>query len=146
MENIGNFRGFLNFTVEQNLNGIPIGNMIGHRMEAGGRRELPNGEQREARDNPLYLIETLCVLSCFSCVQLFAALDCRPTGSSVQGILQTRVLEWVIIPFSRGSSQPRDWPCTSSVSCISSRFFTAKPSGKPGQIVVLVVELCWIHA
>ena len=146
MENVGNFRGFLNFTVEQNLNGIPIGNMIGHRMEAGGRRELPKGEHREARDNPLYLIVTLCVLSCFSCVRLFAVLNCRPPGSSVQGILHARVLEWVIIPFSRGSSQPRDWTCISSVSCIASRFFTAKPLGKPGQIVVLVVEHCWIHA
>ena len=108
MENVGNFRGFLNFTVQQNLNGIPIGNMIGHRMEAGGRIELPKGEQREARDNLLYLIVTLCVLSYFSCARLFAALDCGPPGFSVQGILQARVLEWVIIPFSRGSSQPRD--------------------------------------
>ena len=63
MENVGNFRGFLNFTVEQNLNGIHTGDMIGHRMEAGGRKELPKGEQREARDEPLYQIVTLCVLS-----------------------------------------------------------------------------------
>ena len=44
-----------------------------------------------------------------------------PPGSSVHGILQARILEWVAIPFSRGSSQPRDqtW-----VSCIAGRFFT----------------------
>jgi hypothetical protein len=42
-------------------------------------------------------------------------------GSSVHGILQARILEWVAIPFSRASFQPRDqtW-----VSCIIGRFFT----------------------
>ena len=35
-------------------------------------------------------------------------MDCSPPGSSVPGILQARILEWVAIPFSRGSSQPRD--------------------------------------
>ena len=41
-------------------------------------------------------------------VQLFATLWTVP-GSSVHGILQARILEWVAIPFSRGSSWPRDW-------------------------------------
>ena len=36
-------------------------------------------------------------------------MDCSPPGSSVLGILQARILEWVPIPFSRGSSQSRDW-------------------------------------
>ena len=35
-------------------------------------------------------------------------MDCSPPGSSVHGILQARILEWVAMPFSRGSSQPRD--------------------------------------
>ena len=35
-------------------------------------------------------------------------MDCSLPGSSVHGILQSRILEWVAIPFSRGSSQPRD--------------------------------------
>ena len=35
-------------------------------------------------------------------------MNCSLPGSSVHGILQTRILEWVAIPFSRGSSQPRD--------------------------------------
>ena len=48
-------------------------------------------------------------------------MDCNLAGSSVHGISQGRVLEWVAIPFSRGSSQPRDW---TQVSCISGRFFT----------------------
>ena len=42
-------------------------------------------------------------------------------GSSAHGILQARILEWVAIPFSRGSSWPRDG---TQVSCIAGRFFT----------------------
>ena len=48
-------------------------------------------------------------------------MDCSLPGSSVYGILQVRILEWVAIPFFRGSSQPRDWTW---VSCIAGRFFT----------------------
>ena len=53
-----------------------------------------------------------CTLSCFvaqSCPALCDPIDCRFPGSSVQGILQARILEWVSIPFSRGSSGPKDW-------------------------------------
>ena len=39
-------------------------------------------------------------------------------GSSVHGILQARILEWVAIAFSRGSSQPRDGTCRYCISCI----------------------------
>ena len=53
-----------------------------------------------------------------------------PPGSSVHGILQVRILEWVAIPFSGGSSWPRVW---TQVSCTSGRFFfkPSKPPGKP---------------
>ena len=47
-------------------------------------------------------------------------MDCSPPGSSVCGISQARILEWVAIPFSRGSSWPRDW---TQVSHIAGRFF-----------------------
>ena len=43
-----------------------------------------------------------------SCPTLCDPVDCSPPGSSVHGILQARVLEWVAISFSRGSSRPRD--------------------------------------
>ena len=43
-----------------------------------------------------------------SCLTLCDPKDCSLPGSSVHGILQARILEWVAIPFSRGSSQPRD--------------------------------------
>ena len=48
-------------------------------------------------------------------------IDCSLPGSSVQGILQARIVEWVVISFSRGSSQPRNW---TRVSSIAGRFFT----------------------
>ena len=46
---------------------------------------------------------------------------CNPMDYTVHGILQTRTLEWVAMPFSRGSSQPRN---RTQVSSIASRFFT----------------------
>ena len=59
----------------------------------------------------------LLLLSCFSHVQLFVTpCTVTPPGSSVHGILQAIILEWVVIPFSRGSSQPKD---QTQVSCIS---------------------------
>ena len=48
-------------------------------------------------------------------------MDCSPPGSSVHEIFQARILEWVTISFSRGSSQPRD---RTQVSCTAGRFFT----------------------
>ena len=45
-------------------------------------------------------------------------VDCSPPGSSVHGIFQARILEWVAISYSMGCSQPRDQTCISSVSCI----------------------------
>ena len=56
-----------------------------------------------------------------SCPTLCNPMDCSPRGSSVHGIFQARMLEWVAISFSRGSSRPRDrtW-----VSCTAGRFVT----------------------
>ena len=65
------------------------------------------------------------------CPTLDNPIDCSPTGFSVLGILQARILEWVVIPSSRGSFQSRD---QTQVSCIASRFFTAKPPGKPSTL------------
>ena len=55
-------------------------------------------------------------------------IDYSPPGSSVHGILQARILEWVAMPSSRGSSWPRDQTC---ISCIAAGFFTTEPPGKP---------------
>ena len=54
--------------------------------------------------------------------------DCSPPVSSVRGILQTRILKWVAILFSRGSSQPRDrtWSPT-----LRADYLPSEPPGKP---------------
>ena len=52
------------------------------------------------------------------CPTLCNPLDSSPSSSSVHGIFQARILEWVAISFSRGSSQPRDWNHVSCISCI----------------------------
>ena len=63
----------------------------------------------------------MCVLVAQSFSTLCDSMDCSPTVSSVHEILHAKVLEWVAISFSRGSSQPKDW---AQVSCIAGRFFT----------------------
>ena len=55
------------------------------------------------------------------CLTLCSPVDCCPPDFSVHGILQARIPEWVVIPFSRGSSRPRD---RTRVSHIAGRFFT----------------------
>ena len=51
-----------------------------------------------------------------SCPTLCDPMDCSPPGSSVHGILQARIMEWVAMPFSKGSSRLRDRSCVSDVS------------------------------
>ena len=63
-----------------------------------------------------------------SCPTLCDPVGCSPPGSSVHGISQARILEWVAISFSRASSQPRDH---TQVSCIACCFFTSETSGRP---------------
>ena len=64
------------------------------------------------------------MLSHFSLIQFFDSMDCSPPGSSAHGILQARILEWVAMPSSKGSSQPTDQtqvlrPCRGILYCLS---------------------------
>ena len=61
------------------------------------------------------------------CPTLCDPMDCSLPGSSVHEIHQARILEWVAVPFSRGSSRPRD---QTQASCIAGRFFTVWAPGK----------------
>ena len=70
----------------------------------------------------------VCVLSRFNLVQLFVIIYCSPPGFSVHGILQARMLEWVVMPSSRGSSPPT----------IAGGFFRAEPLGKSMLLVGVV--------
>ena len=65
----------------------------------------------------------LLLFSCQSCPTLCNPMDCSLPGSSVHGILQARILEWVAIS-SRGSSRPRD---QTYISCLAGGFFTTEP-------------------
>ena len=53
-------------------------------------------------------LESVKVLVTQFCLTLYNPIDCSLPGSSIYGILQARILEWIAIPFSRGSSRPRD--------------------------------------
>ena len=58
------------------------------------------------------------------CRPLCNPLDCSLPGSSVHGIVPARILAWVAISSSRGSSRSRAWTCVSCVSCTAGEFFT----------------------
>ena len=81
------------------------------------------------------------VLVTQQCLTLGDPMDCSLPGSSVHGILQARILKWVGIPFSRGSSQPRD---QTQVSCIAGRFFIFEPPGKPLITNTLLLQSAYV--
>ena len=95
---------------------------------------------------PLHLGVTLrrdsvmCVRVCFSRVCPCDPVDCSPPGSSVQGILQARMLEWVAMPSSRASSPPRDRTCVSSDYCIAGGFFYHRATKE-----TLIVRLVYLN-
>ena len=97
---------------------------VQNRQVSGDRRwthgsGAEEGENEEWVTAPGYrasLRWCVCVLSCVPA--LCNPMDCSLPGSSLHGILQARILEWVAISFSRESSQPRDQTCTFYVSCI----------------------------
>ena len=64
----------------------------------------------------------VCAKSLQSCLSLWDPMDCNPPGSSVYGILQARILEWIAMPSFRGSSWLRYQTRVSSVSCLSRQF------------------------
>ena len=63
-----------------------------------------------------------------SCLTLCYCMDSSPPGASVHGVLQARILEWVAIPFSKVSSQPRDQPRSSALQADS---LPSEPPEKP---------------
>ena len=69
-------------------------------------------------------------------------MDCSPPGSLVHGIFQAWILEWVAIPFSRGSSWPRD---RTQVSCIVSRCFTVWATREGPSLVITAAAAKSLH-
>ena len=79
-------------------------------------------------DDPPSLRSQCCCLVSMSSPILWDPMGCSTPGSSVPGIFQARILEWVAVSFSRGFSQPRKWTC---IPCMARRIFTTEASGKP---------------
>ena len=77
------------------------------------------------------------VLVVQSCLTFCDPMDSGPPGSPVHGILQARILEWVAIPFCRGSSQPRD---RAQISCLAGRLFTVWATISPQMIYLFLVS------
>ena len=75
-----------------------------------------------------------------SCPTLCHPMDCSPPGSSVRGILQARILEWVAISFSRGSSQPRD---QHQVTCFAGRL--SHQGSLKRKAIQKLNKLCFLH-
>ena len=77
-----------------------------------------------------------------SCWTLFDLMGCSPPGFSVHGILQARILEWVAVPSSRGSLQPRDQTCISH-SSFERGLFTTESSIQ--EALILTSALTFFH-
>ena len=86
----------------------------------------------------------VCMFSCSVMFHSFDHMNCSPQGSAVHGILQERILEWVAISFSRGSSQPRDQSQVSWVSYIDRQILyhwaTWEACQKPYSLSELIQE------
>ena len=85
----------------------------------------------------------VCVCVCVCAVTLLRPILC-PDSFSVHGISQARILEWVAIFFSRGSSITRNWTHDSCVSCLAGGFFTTEPPGKPYMLSIFGQKKSWL--
>ena len=83
----------------------------------------------------LLLVAGIRAKSLQSCPTLCDLMDCSPPGFSVRGILQARILEWVAMSSSRGSSRPRDQTQVSCVSCTGRRVLSPSPTREALSII-----------
>ena len=91
-------------------------------------------------------ISQLPVIITQSCLTLCDPMHCSPPGFSVYGIIQARILDWIAIPFSRGSSWPRDQTRISCASCMTGRFFTFWVTGEVQEVAEWsLIELAWLQ-
>ena len=127
-------KGRINRNISKRLQSSAEGSLSGRGMKDQGRLHGRGGLRRP------HALCACCMLSHFSCPRLFMTpcTVCSPPGSSVHGILQARLLDWIAISYSRGSSQLRDQICVSYVSCTAGQFFTTEPPGKTAGNLLLV--------
>ena len=106
------------------------------RRRANGRVQSRRWWGAVPGDLPPYLIwELVCLCAhsrAQSCSSICDPLDCCPPGSSVRGILHSRVLQWIAISSSTGSFPTQGWNLSPT---LAGRFFTAAPPGKPWELL-----------
>ena len=93
-----------------------------------------------------FLLMTYCAyMVTQSCPTLCSPMDCSPPNSSVRGVFQARILEWVVISSTRGSSDSG----IKSASPVSPAFLAdslpKEPSGKPNELLLSVYCICILH-
>ena len=80
-----------------------------------------------------------CCLVAKLCLTLYDPMDCSLPGSSVRGISQARIMEWLALAISKGFSRPRG---QTPVSCLAGRFFTTEPPGKASLALTQINKTC----
>ena len=100
-----------------------------HGLVTQGAKSISFANTQAWGQNPAMLLLHCCCLVIKSCPTFLwphPAMYCSSPGSSVHGISQARILEWVTISYSKGSFWPRD---QKHISCLTGRFFTIEPPG-----------------
>ena len=111
------------------------------------RTPVPENSLTDNQNNQAY---HSCLCVCMLWLQLCPTLkfygSCSLTGYSVHGNLQARILKWVALPSSRGSSQPRDQTCISCLLHWQGGFFTTflAPPGKPKETITKCNIVSWM--
>ena len=86
------------------------------------------------------ITESVVIILLLSCVSLWSHGLYSPPGFTVQGLFQTRIWEWIAIPFIKGSSCPRDWiQGFCHIPYITDSFFITEPIRKPIQKVYIIL-------
>ena len=100
------------FPTEQLNPGLPHYRWTFYQLSHKGRWEFLLSHFYMILRSILYFISSCCCSVAKLCLTLCNPLDCSPPGSSV---LSSRILKWVAVSFSRGSSLTRDWTCISYI-------------------------------
>ena len=85
--------------------------------------------------------EAICSMCAQSCQTLCDPMDCSPPDSSLQRILEERILKWVAIFFSKDLSHPGIEPVYLLSPALAGRFFSTSPPGKPNRYVKLCITV-----
>ena len=100
-------------------------------------------DKENVRDIYIYMIN-MCMLSCFGHVQLCDPMDWSLPDFSAHGIIQAKILEWVVMSSSRGSSEPRSKSSLMSPA-LAGGFFTSSATGEDTYLYLYLYLYLYIH-